>query len=272
MPLGAARLNTLAKTQAVAAPSYDITDASFDKSQSIPGLDVWGVNFKSDGTKMFCNSPREVRQYTLSTAWDIGSISYGGLYDYGSQDTLGYGIAFKPDGTKMYVLGNQNDDIFQYSLSTAWDVTTASYDSISLDVSAQESGGTGLYFKSDGTKFYTIGFGDVVKQWSLSTAWDISSGSYDSKSLNVVSQESTSNDVALSDDGTKAWVVGTANDTVFEYSGTVAWDISSFSYTSKSFSVSTQTGLPRGLFFKSDFSKMWIADSDNDDVHQYTIG
>lgn len=264
---------TDSSNEPVSTPPLVITDASFEKSQSIPGLDVWGVNFKSDGTKMYCNSTSEVRQYTLGTAWDIGSITYGGLYSYNSQDTLGYGIAFKPDGTKMYVLGNQNDKIFQYSLSTAWDVTTASYDSISLDVSAQEPGGTGLYFKSDGTKFYTIGFGDVVKQWSLSTAWDISSGSYDSKSLNVVSQENASNDVALSDDGTKAWVVGTANDTVFEYSGTTAWDISTFSYTSNSFSVAPQTLLPRGLFFKHDFpKKMWIADSSNDDVHQYTIG
>ena len=38
----------------------------------------------------------------------------------------------------MYVVGSSLDTVYQYALSTAWDVSTASYDSVSLSVSSQD--------------------------------------------------------------------------------------------------------------------------------------
>ena len=52
----------------------------------------------------------------------------------------------------MYVAGNTGDDVGQYSLSTAWDVSTASFDSVSLDVSSEDTTPNGLAFSSDGSK------------------------------------------------------------------------------------------------------------------------
>ena len=48
-----------------------------------------------------------------------------------------YGIEFNTDGTKMFVVGRTNNNIDEYTVSTGFDVSTASYDS-SLDVSSQE--------------------------------------------------------------------------------------------------------------------------------------
>ncbi|GAH99215.1 unnamed protein product, partial [marine sediment metagenome] len=38
-----------------------------------------------------------------------------------------YNLFFKPDGTKMYVV-DLGAEVFQYTLSTPWDVSTANYD------------------------------------------------------------------------------------------------------------------------------------------------
>ena len=100
---------------------------------------------------------------------DASTASYDSVsFDVGSQEGAPYGVAFKPDGTKMYVVGSSSDSVYQYTLSTAWDLDTASYDSVSFDVSSQESSPRGVTFKPDGTKMYLIGFGsDSVHQYSL---------------------------------------------------------------------------------------------------------
>jgi hypothetical protein len=85
-----------------------------------------------------------------------------------------YGLTFKPDGTKMYVT-TLNSLMFQYSLSTAWDITTATYDSVSASILTNS---TGVRFKSDGTRCYIVDYGGSVDEYLLSTAWDISTLSY----------------------------------------------------------------------------------------------
>ena len=44
-----------------------------------------------------------------------------------SRKCLPQGIAFNNDGTKMFIIGSSGDDVNEYNLSTAFDVSTASY-------------------------------------------------------------------------------------------------------------------------------------------------
>ena len=53
-------------------------------------------------------------------------------------------------------------------MSTAWDMSTASYDSISYSVAGQETAPHGIDFSSDGTKMFAIGqIGDDVTEYTL---------------------------------------------------------------------------------------------------------
>ena len=94
------------------------------------------------------------------TAGTVGYNLAGASYDSKSfsvagQTTLPVGLRFKSDGTKVYVLSTSASDVmYQYSLSTAWDVSTASYDSVSLSVATQTTSPIGMYFKADGTSVY----------------------------------------------------------------------------------------------------------------------
>ena len=63
------------------------------------------------------------------------------------------GLTFSTDGTKFYIMdGNTPQSVYQYNLSTAWDLSTSSYSNNSFNISSQETQPTGIAFKSDGTK------------------------------------------------------------------------------------------------------------------------
>jgi DNA-binding beta-propeller fold protein YncE len=172
----------------------------------------------------------------------------------------------------MYVVGNESDTVYQYTLSTAWDVSTATYANKSKLVVAQDSNPVGLAFSSDGTKMYVAGYiSDTVHQYTLSTAWDVSTATYANKSKLVVVQDSTPVGIVFSSDGTKMYVVGGSSDTVYQYTLSTAWDVSTATYANKSKSVAAQDGAPYGLAFSSDGTKMYVAGNASDTVYQYNV-
>ncbi len=210
---------------------------------------------------------------TVARAWVIDTVSYDSVsFSVAGQDTLSAGIFFKPDGMKMYMVGTANDTVYQYTLSTAWDLSTASYDSVSFDVSGQDIAPREVFFKPDGTKMYMVGnTNNTVYQYTLSTAWDLSTASYDSVSFSVAGQDSAPTGIFFKSDGTKMYVVGSGGDNVYQYTLSTAWDISTASYDSVSFKVSGQDINPTGIFFKSDGTKMYVVGSGGDNVYQYTV-
>ena len=143
-------------------------------TQDTNAMDIF---FKPDGTKMYVvgDDGNDVNEYSLSTAWNVTTASYLQNFSVNSQETTPQSVFFKPDGTKMYVIGNVADNVNEYNLSTAWNVTTASY-SQNFSVAAQETRVRGISFKDDGTKMYVIGDGGTgyVNEYSISTAWDLS--------------------------------------------------------------------------------------------------
>jgi sugar lactone lactonase YvrE len=233
-----------------------------------------GMSFGDGGTKLYVienvASNDSVYQYTLTTAYDISTASYASKsFDVSTQDATPFEVRFKPDGTKMYIVGNTADKVSQYTLSTAWDVSTASYDSV--DFVQQDSEPTGLEFSSDGTKMYTIGTGaDTVYQYTLTTAWDLSTAGYSSDFFSIASQDSTPGGVTFNSNGTKMYVSGQNTDTVYEYDLGTAWDVNTASYNSVSFSVNAQETAVRSVLFNSDDSKMYVTGAGTDTIYQYS--
>lgn len=205
--------------------------------------------------------------------YNVSSYSYASKsFSVATQDGAPYDVCFNTDGTKMFIIGSANDTVYQYTLSTGWDVSTASYASKSFSVTTQESSPSGLAFNIDGTKMYVIGTSsDKVFQYTLSTGWDVSTASYASKYCSTSSQESTGQGLAFNTDGTKMYITGNSNDTVYQYTLSTAWDVSTGSYASKSFSVTTQDSDPRGIAFNTDGTLMYIAGNTNDTVYQYRL-
>ena len=202
---------------------------------------------------------------------DLANASYDSVsFSVAGEETTPSGLFFKPNGTKVYVIGQAGDDVNEYDLSTAWDVSTASYLQ-NFSVASQETTPTGLFFKSDGSKMYITGFGGGgdVNEYDLITAWDVSTASY-LQNFSVASQETGPSGLFFKPDGTKMYIMGSSGDDVNEYDLSSAWDVSTASYL-QNFSVFGREASPQALFFNPDGTKMYIMGSSGDDVNEYDL-
>ena len=263
---------------AAAAPAEwtdpDLANASYDSvSFSVAGQDTsaFGLTFKPDGTKMYVSGGvnDSVFEYDLSSAWNLSTLSYLQSFSVSAQAASPYDVKFKSDGTRMFVVDLASDNVSQYDLSTAWDISTASYLS-QFNTTTQDNSPIGLFFKPDGTKMYVLGIsGDNIYEYDLSSAWDVTTSSF-SQSFSVSAQDGNGRGIFFGPNGDKLFLVGLTGDTVFEYNLSTEWDISTASYSSVSFSVSGQDGTPTKVFFKSDGAKMYILGDANNSVFQYS--
>lgn len=212
----------------------------------------------------------------VAETYDIANASYDSKsFDVSTQQTRVEGVVFKDDGLAMYIVGTDTDMIHQYTLSTAWDVSTASYANKSLAIGTQDNNPKAIQFKNDGTSVYIAGSeNDSVYQYNLTTAWDVSTGSYASKSMSINTQDLNPAGMFFKPDGTKVYITGTTNDKVYQYALTTAWDISTGSYESKSLSVGSQANYPRGVFFNANGDEVYVNANvlfTSADVFKYTL-
>jgi len=254
--------------------AYDISTASFVDSFDVSSqeTDPRDVRFNTDGTKMFVIGTfgGKVQEYTLTTGFDVSTASFSQFFSVYSQETDARGLAFNNDGTKMFVVGIDGDDVNEYTLSTGFDVSTASY-SQNFSVASQETAPQGITFNNDGTKMFIVGnVGDDVNEYTLTTGFDVSTASY-SQNFSVASQETAPSGIAFNADGTKMFICGGGGDDVNEYTLTTGFDVSTASYT-QNFSVSSQETSVEGVTFNNDGSKMFLVGIDGDDVNEYTVG
>jgi DNA-binding beta-propeller fold protein YncE len=147
-----------------------------------------GIAFKPDGLSCYVfvegnTNANKIYQHTLTTAWDINTIiassSFGLVGNTTSATTIN--LNFNSSGTKAYVVEDVNGNIVECNLSTAWEISTLSYNQ-SLDVSS-ELNPRSLTFTNGGTKMYVMGKDpsntSIERKYlyTLSTAYDISTAS-----------------------------------------------------------------------------------------------
>ena len=188
------------------------------------------------------------------------------------------GLTFSPSGRRMYIIGQSTEKVYQYNLTTAFDVSTAVYTSKEFYIGNTSTTGPGdltstdVKFHPEGHTMYIVGSArDTIWQYSLSTAWNITTATYASKSKSVSAQDSTPQSIEFGDNGTKMYMLGSTNDRIFQYTLTTPWDISTATYASKFLSVASQESTPLGMAFSNDGKKVLVVGSFNDDVHQYTL-
>jgi sugar lactone lactonase YvrE len=210
----------------------------------------------------------QIAPNTGITGWNYSGLSKS----IGTEETAPTGLFISPDGLNMYVNGTTGDDVNQYTLSTAWDVSTATFVRL-FSTSAQDSAPADIFFKPDGLSMFIMGnTNDTVFQYTLSSAFDISTATYASKSFSVNTQDATPQGLWFKPDGTVMYFVGTTTDAVYQYNLGTAWDVSTASYASISFSVASQEGTPNQVNLSADGLTMWILGANGDDITQYALG
>ena len=77
----------------------------------------------------------------------------------------------------MFHVGVNSESLRQYSLSTGFDLSTASEETAVIDLSEAQGAAQDIAFNSDGTILFIIGteaLKDGIHQWNLNTPYDIS--------------------------------------------------------------------------------------------------
>ena len=253
-----------------------IADAGISTSATgtivVQGGTIAGMSGLTTGGKYYVQDDGTLTSPDATEAYSINGATYDSVSFDVTQDSTITGMCFNDDGTKMYVCGESSDKVYQYSLSSAYDLSTASYDSVSLDVSSQQGAPRSVVFNNDGSALYIVGTSAAaVHQYTLSTEYDLSTGSYASKTVSVSTQELYPCGVIFNNDGASMYVVGSQNETVYQYTLSTPFDVSTASYASKSLDGSSEQSSSTGLAFNSDGTKIFIIGETPTKIFQYTL-
>jgi hypothetical protein len=107
--------------------------SSSAKWKEISTLNPGGIRFKPDGYTFYfldASNPDVISQYNLTSDWDITTkgpsvATFNITTPTGDNGILGFSLF--DDGKKMFATGSNNSSIFEFNLSTAWDISTAKY-------------------------------------------------------------------------------------------------------------------------------------------------
>jgi len=185
---------------------------------------------------------------------------------------------FNSDGTKMLVVEGASDFIYEFDLSTGYDLTTLSYsgDSERLD-DVRDGQPRSMEFNSDGTKMFLIGnAADEINQYLL-TDFDISGASFD-KRVDITDEVGTDpNGMEFTADGTKV-LLNNKKKKVIEFE-IDAFDIAKVegqTGTSINLAAHLTKGM-RGMTFADDGKKFFVTTSDginrsaDNKVHEFSL-
>jgi len=248
----------------VSSATYDSVSFSVSTQDSTPEA----IQFSTDGTEMYIvgGAGDTIEQYTLSTAWDLSTASTTNSLPVSSQDNNPKGICFANSGTKMYMLGDDNNRFYEYTLSTAWDLSTASYIR-NNSVSNQASQPRACWMSEDGTKvLVTDNNGGTIYEYSLGTPYNVAGFTYTGNTLGAGFTEGLSFDAT----GTIMYGVN-LSDQVLAYSLSTAFDITTATSLGPLFSLSGQDTLTKGVVLGDGDTKMYMLGDQNNRVYQYTV-
>lgn len=193
-----------------------------------------------------------VNASVTSATYDSKSLSTN------AEDNTPQGIFFKPDGKMVFVVGDSNNRVYQYNLTTPWDVSTGSYASVSFLISAQVTDPRDIYFRTDGLRFYVLDNAtDSVYEYTMSTAWDISTAAYSTKFFSIATQEDSAGGLYFKPDGLAMFVAGQTNDKIWRYNLSTAWDVTT-AVANSSMSIEAEEPQSYSLTFTNDGAYMLV--------------
>ena len=197
------------------------------------------------------------------------------------------GLFFKPDGTRMYFVGNRQNKIYQYDLSEHWAITSSVFNA-SSSISSEPRD---LFWKPDGSRLYISDNAlDQIKQYDVPTPWDITSiAGFNGGSLTETSNADfstvsgapaigTVEAFSVKPDGRTVLIVEQAgNDSIHEFLLNTPWTFRTVSGNPDLTYVSTTTTINenetgnRSLFVRPDGRVLYGSGIGSDDIEQYNL-
>ena len=215
--------------------AYDVTTLSFVKELLIglKGLTPVAITFNNDGTKMYIIenggnveqsiTGGKINEYAVSTAYDIATATYSQSLDVSAQDANMRDLYFNDvargavnPGELLFVVGDDGNDVNEYLLTTAYDLSTASFVD-SYGTGSEDLSPKAIAFDNDGDKLYVIGSGgNKVAQYPLVTGFDISTTQAVTSETAMRTNNIQAKGMSFNNDGSKMFVIGTGGTLVID--------------------------------------------------------
>ena len=241
--------------------AYNSTNA-----QTPATISISGIKWNATGTIFFvCDTANSrINQYNCSVAYDISTASYSTTFSTYVKESQPRDVLFNTAGTTMFVLGSGGNydqgitapQIVQYTLSTGFDISTATFSkraTVGTDTAVK-----GLTSNTSGSVFYVSGDTDnFTTAYTLSTPFDVGSvvflAAYDhtSSAPNI-------NGIAFNSAGTKLFAINNATNTIYEYPLNTGFNLVSVQPTNANFLLRTNNINPKGITFNNNGTKMFI--------------
>jgi sugar lactone lactonase YvrE len=221
---------------------------------------AYGIEFSTDGTKMFTSDANTsyVYQWDLSTAWDVSTATLDTSDNLNTTSLFGVtavssiynrDISFSEDGTELFILG-ADKTVHQISLGTAWDLSSYQTPDVEKDLSSILTGSyaNSISFSPNGKKMFINEDDNTIHEFSIATAWDLSSTVTNEGSFELGTEIATSNlaEVTWNKDGTKFFVIDDATKDITEYSVSTPFSLANVDQTNAAESSSSVTSIRTG--------------------------
>ena len=250
----------------------DVSKASYtEENYDFSALTTYGydLNWNNDGSKFFLvdTQSEHILEFSLSTPYKLSTTNYEKLLDVSDQGNA-MALTFNSDGSQLYLLTYEKT-VYQYNLTTAFDLSTASYSNNSLDVSSKNATKF-LAFNSEGSKLF-VGGGTSLHSFTLSTPFDITTSSDDNQSLDLSNEVTRFSGGSFNSDGTVLLVTnddeGTSNS--FQYSLATPFDLSTAIYNNKMLNLAGEVLGAYDVEFDNQ-NNMYFVDRLGDTIKKFT--
>ncbi len=252
------------------------------QSKSIDTATYYGLTFNNDGTKMYTLRSElkvdAVIEHILTTAYDISTATVNNtkvVHVSGGNDShVPTQVVFNNDGTKMFIVNHAGRKTVDYwSLTTAFDVSTATFDG-EYSLIGKEQRANSIAFNNDGTRMFIAGVGNNsqvrVHEFSLDTAFDLSSGVTQLNTEDLISFHNHIDGVTFNYDGTKMYTINGSEDLMSQFKLTTPYDVSTLSLEG-TYNVSSVVNVAREVVFSNNGSRMFILDDIDNEIHEFNL-
>jgi len=231
------------------------------------GSNPVGAQLKPDGTKFYVEKAqlKTLIEYSLSTAFNPATA------------TQSYSLSMGPRGSFVFdstgqilLLGTNDNTIAKYTLSTAWDLSTATAtgDTFQFATAYKWS----LAASEDGTKLWYSDYisADGYYEYSMSTAWDITTLSF--VAFHDFSAETGGQPRGLKffEAGSKLIIADNTNNRLIEYSLSTNYDLSTRTQL-RTFSIASQEANIDNFDVSPEYAVLFLVGTNSDRIHKYTL-
>ena len=199
-----------------------------------------GFDFSEDGLHLYLVSYNNINHYTLTSAYDLSTVTLSHSYatyptDTAYQTNEDQSVTVSSDGRYLYATNRGNDRIRQYTMTTPYDLSTASVTSY-LSVIAYDNHPRCITMTSDGKKAYIAGYQNKkIHELALATPFDISTAYWTGEEIylpNIGSSINMTNPTMVKISGTGEYLYAISANGYTEISLSTPFDLSTAAYSS----------------------------------------